>query len=250
MKTVILNRATEWSRASRKKGFTLVEIALCLGIVAFALVAIMGVLPMGLKVQQENREETIINQEALYLLEAIRSGSRGLHDLTNHIERINVRRRTTRNYAPRGSERPGDIVVDAEQLVALMSIPKLEALNGQVQTNSVVAQVRAISGVAGGKSERLKEFAFRYQVEIEIVPYMQRGPAANEDELREHFSMRHNLHEIRLNIRWPVYQRGDQWVAGSNRRVYRALASGRHEPVQVGQVQGFFFTPGAFASGF
>ncbi|MBI2947111.1 MAG: type II secretion system protein, partial [Verrucomicrobia bacterium] len=62
--------------APRCAGFTMVEIALSLAIIAFALVAIIGVLPAGVKVQQENREETVINQDGLYLLEAIRTGSK------------------------------------------------------------------------------------------------------------------------------------------------------------------------------
>src|SRR6478736_2420767 len=68
--------------------FTLVEIALSLAIIGFALVAIIGVLPFGLNVQKENREETIIVQEATYLLDAIRNGARGLDDLTNYVESI------------------------------------------------------------------------------------------------------------------------------------------------------------------
>lgn len=47
--------------------------------------AIIGVLPAGLNVQRENREDTIITQEANYFMEAIRSGARGLDDLTNNI---------------------------------------------------------------------------------------------------------------------------------------------------------------------
>src|SRR6187551_56969 len=75
-------------RQFRNSAFTLVEIALSLAIIGFALVAIIGVLPFGLNVQKENREETIIVQEATYLLDAIRNGARGLDDLTNYVESI------------------------------------------------------------------------------------------------------------------------------------------------------------------
>ena len=51
----------------------MVEIALSLAIIAFALVAIIGVLPAVVKVQKEIREETIISQDGLYILEAIRT---------------------------------------------------------------------------------------------------------------------------------------------------------------------------------
>jgi type II secretory pathway pseudopilin PulG len=66
-------------------GFTMVEIALCLAIIGFALVAIIGVLPTGLGVQKDNREETIINQDAAVWLDAIRSGAQGYNDLTNFV---------------------------------------------------------------------------------------------------------------------------------------------------------------------
>ena len=75
-------------RSVAKAGFTMIEIALCLAIIGFALVAIIGVLPAGLNVQRNNREETIISQDATYLMDAIRSGARGLDDLTNYVYTI------------------------------------------------------------------------------------------------------------------------------------------------------------------
>src|SRR6266487_3735983 len=81
-----------WDQAGRGKdaAFTMVEIALCLGVIAFALVAIIGVLPTGIRVQRDNREDTVINQEGLLWVEAIRSGSRGLDYLTNYVDAITV----------------------------------------------------------------------------------------------------------------------------------------------------------------
>ena len=66
----------------------MVEIALCLGVIGFALVAIVGILPLGLQVQQENREDTIVSQDGSYFLEAIRNGAQGLDHLTNHVQKI------------------------------------------------------------------------------------------------------------------------------------------------------------------
>src|SRR5882762_8920418 len=68
--------------------FTLVEIAIALAVIGFALVAIIGVLPAGLEVQKNNREETIIDHDANYFLDAFRNGSRGLDDLTNSVYAI------------------------------------------------------------------------------------------------------------------------------------------------------------------
>ena len=80
-------RIAEFARRG-ERAFTMVEIALSLAVVAFALVAIIGILPAGLQVQRDNREETIINQEGTYLLEAIRNGAEGMEDLSNRVRLI------------------------------------------------------------------------------------------------------------------------------------------------------------------
>lgn len=94
-------------RSRAQRAFTMVEIALCLGVIAFALVAIIGVMPTGLRVQQENRDDTILNADGTVLVEAIRSGclgidtnalvyfdqrlfSFGLDSLTNHVLAVMV----------------------------------------------------------------------------------------------------------------------------------------------------------------
>src|ERR1035437_5676628 len=71
-----------------ERAFTMVEIAICLAIIGFALVAIIGVLPLGMNTQRDNREETIINQDATVLLEAVRNGTHGADDLTNYVYAI------------------------------------------------------------------------------------------------------------------------------------------------------------------
>src|SRR5438094_1452059 len=84
------NKHESWTKpkASRPNtaAFTMVEIALCLGVIAIALVAIIGVLPTGVRVQRDNGEDTIINQEGLFLLESIRSGSLVLDYLSNFFD--------------------------------------------------------------------------------------------------------------------------------------------------------------------
>jgi prepilin-type N-terminal cleavage/methylation domain-containing protein len=70
---------------SRVTGFTMVEIAICLAIIGIALVAIIGVLPLGINVQKDNREETLVDQDATVFIENIRNGARGLDDLTNYV---------------------------------------------------------------------------------------------------------------------------------------------------------------------
>ena len=72
-------------RLRRLAAFTMVEIALALAVIGFALVAIIGVLPAGMSVQRDNRESTIVNFDANFLMDAIKSGTVGLDDLTNHV---------------------------------------------------------------------------------------------------------------------------------------------------------------------
>src|ERR1041385_3854902 len=68
--------------------FTLIEIAICLAVIGFALVAIIGILPMGMQVQKDNRQETIINQDQSLWMDFIRNGTKNADDLTNYVYAI------------------------------------------------------------------------------------------------------------------------------------------------------------------
>src|SRR5712675_1869648 len=70
------------------RGFTMIEIAISLAVIGFALVAIIGILPTGLNVQKDNREETIIGHDAGILMDVIRNGEQGLDDLVNYVVAI------------------------------------------------------------------------------------------------------------------------------------------------------------------
>jgi type II secretory pathway pseudopilin PulG len=187
-------------------GFTLVEIALALAIIGFALVAIIGVLPFGLNVQKENREETIVVQDANYLLDAIRTGARGLDDLTNYVEsitnyvtefaivpggagyltnRLNGREfaYTYNNAWVDGLARPQNIITNGERIIGLLSTPKYQftfpsatdPVPSFITSNYVVAYVRALSGPATEKSPQtnaaVRDLAFRYRLICELTPF-------------------------------------------------------------------------------
>jgi type II secretory pathway pseudopilin PulG len=188
----------------RSAAFTLVEIALALAIIGFALVAIIGVLPFGLNVQKENREETIVVQDANYLLDAIRNGARGLDDLTNYVESITINVREyeivgnttnalgagpeTRYYAYNeatinGSQRPQNVITNGERIIGLLSTPKYQfsfpsptaPVPNLFLSNYVVAYVRALSGPAIEKSPQtnaiVRDLAFRYRLICELTPF-------------------------------------------------------------------------------
>jgi hypothetical protein len=67
MNTMIHQRNTQG-------GFSIAEVMLAVGVVAFGLVAVLGVLPVGLTVQKDNREETIIRYDAQYWMTVLRAG--------------------------------------------------------------------------------------------------------------------------------------------------------------------------------
>ena len=196
--------------ASRHSAFTMVEIALALAIIGFALVAIVGALPAGLNVQRENREETIIVQEANYFIDAIRNGSRGLDDLTNYVEAIT-------NYVTvfdiNGNPLPGyptifgytyadftinniaqpagvaalNVITNGYRIIGLLSTPKYlfngnnpyrsldEPVTLAFTSNYVIAYIRALSGAAVEKPPQanldVRDISFRYRVIAELVPY-------------------------------------------------------------------------------
>ena len=191
---------------SERSAFTMVEIALALAIIGFALVAIVGALPFGLNVQRENREETIIVQDANFLIDAIRNGARGLDDLTNYVEGIT-------NYITvfdvNGNPRPGDpevrgytflatsignapgipseVLTNGHHIVGLLSTPKYlfagnnpyrrvdEPVTLAFQSNYVIAYIRALSGAAVEKPPQanldVRDLSFRYRLIAELVPF-------------------------------------------------------------------------------
>lgn len=233
-----------------ERAFTLIEIALSLAIIGFALVAIIGVLPAGLRVQQENREETIINQDGLYFLEAIRRGaadpavvmslnntdSSYFNDLTNYVDAITIDWRTynsngvaqsalQREYYSPNDEPFGILLDNGRNIIGLLSTPKYQIFpNGTYRSNHVNAYVRAISGVAGEKASNVeaRDFAFAYRLTSEIVPYGFYGTGTNSPPLppstpqqqtiasNAMSNLRSNLHEVRLTIQWPLRPPPDQ----------------------------------------
>jgi type II secretory pathway pseudopilin PulG len=177
----------------------MVEIALALAVIGFALVAIIGVLPAGLSVQRENREQTVINLDAAFLMDAIRSGARGQDDLANYIVAI-TNTTTLYNYnggvstnvgsftnwftltssfvegASMAPANPGPLLTNGYNIMGLLVAPKYGPGAGSTSStyssNSVTAVFRAMNGPAmdQGRSQPSRDFAFTYLVTIEIVP--------------------------------------------------------------------------------
>jgi len=228
----------------RNAAFTMVEIALCLGVIAFALVAIIGVLPTGIRVQRDNREDTIINQEGLLLLEAIRSGSQGLDYLTNYFDTITISNNLGQvsvfaSPAEQKNISGAGLLTNGYQIVNLLTKPKWD-LDRQF-TNHVFARVRAITGSAVEKSQSARDIAFAYQVVSEVVPLSVHPPETtnylagglvNQDILTRSNLWRvarHegiNFFELRLTLQGPVIPKGKGYDVLGTPKVFRTLISG------------------------
>jgi len=178
----------------------MIEIAISLAIIGIALVAIIGVLPIGMRTQRDNREETIINQDATVLLEAIRNGARGLNDLTNYVYAItnywteygnngqyvagnngvnNVNNGytfTNVSIAPGYVSTIGFPINSGTNIIGLLSTPEFTDNSGLPipdlmfggYSNHVVAYVRSVSGPAVEKPPQdnpiIQADAFTYRV--------------------------------------------------------------------------------------
>ena len=223
----------------------MIELALCLGVIAFALVAIIGVMPAGINVQKDNREETIINQDGMFWMEAIRSGSTGLDNLTNHVDSIRIQ---GLDIGPDGilwETRKGAPLPlrTGAQIIGLVSLPTHADVAGPLEIhnwprvdtgtvpNRITAKIRAISGNAVEKAGTMQDFAFTYIMIPEVRPirtledlgYLPDSKAqARVDEFAKS-----NFYEIKLTFRWPVFPRGNDFVTGNRVKVFKTLVAGR-----------------------
>ena len=172
-------------------GFTMAEIAISLAVIGIALVAIIGVLPIGMRMQRDNREQTVINQDATVLLEAIRNGARGMDDLTNYVYAITNYWTSypglgtgVNGYNYTGSSTaPLFPINNGARIIGLLSTPEYTDNNGMSLpnlfnggfSNHIVAYVRSISGPAVEKPPQVndsivREGSFTYRILCVNVP--------------------------------------------------------------------------------
>ena len=260
------NSASLPRRLRGQSAFTLVEIALSLAIIGFALVAIIGVLPTGLNVQRDNREETIIVHEANYFMDAIRNGARGLDNLTNSIIRIrNDWTLWTTNRTPwaKGASGydeydqtsfrvtssvppPSDFrLTNGYRIIGLLGRPKWEYIGARTyRSNHVVAYFRALSGAASEKfpvdDPNVLNLAFNYRMIVEVhpVPFAEINTAFARE-------LDGNLKELRLIFRWPLQANG---TTGDGRQVFRTMTGGQVIKTNLLGQPLFFFNPTTFVN--
>jgi type II secretory pathway pseudopilin PulG len=177
------------------RAFTMIEIAICLAVIGFALAAIIGVLPLGMNVQRENREETVIDQDGHVFLNAIRNGEMGIDDLTNYVvaitnwateyDGVGKPRLNTYGYTYFNSSQDGGAMnppmplISGFRIIGLLSTPKYTSMvtRGTLgfRSNYVVAYVRSLSGDASEKypqtNAQMHDLAFSYRMISDVVPF-------------------------------------------------------------------------------
>ena len=228
--------------------FTLIEIAISLAVIGIALVGIIGVLPLGMNVQRENREGTIVNQDATIFLEAISKGAQGLDDLTNYVYAItnywtkfdaNGNVTGGGNGINNGYTYSSSLVTwpltNGFNIIGLMSTPQLTDMNGYPTnnlfsggySNHVYAYVRSLSGSAVEKPPQnnsiIQQDAFAYRL-LCVNAAMPVDFNLPPDQQAYSKQLAANLHELRLTFFWPIQPNGK---VGLGRQTYRTLIAGK-----------------------
>jgi type II secretory pathway pseudopilin PulG len=226
-------------------GFTMIEIAIAVGVIGFALVAIIGILPRGMNVQKDNREDTIISQDAPYFLNAIRNGEMRTANnfLTGYVETIFVTNIDNGTITVTTNSNPNlvsgvinDLITDSN-IVGILSTPAYDTFRLPGVTNEVTAIVRAMTGSAIQQNGSNSATAFRYQLTVEIDPWNSIsfdstnfngffGGSTESNSRYIRFTevpyLMSSMHEVRLKFAWPVLPNGN---IGPNRQTYRSLIS-------------------------
>ena len=238
----------------------MLEIAVSLGVIAIAMVAILGVLPSGLNVQKDNRERTFINEDARMLIDALREGNEGLSSLTNHVEAIlrvgtNLANNITTNYLILPNNHFDAAFIQRElgnpsgQFVSptnspLLILSALSTPEGTLMNTKSYFLYRTVAlmrSFSGGMLEQVEgssnDLSFHYYLTLEVTPFtgfyltndIVNAGTGNAEALQSLFRqlqvnvLATNVHELRLTFAWPVLPNGR---VGLNRQTYRSLISG------------------------
>ena len=206
--------------------FTMIEIAICLAIISFALVAIIGVLPLGLNTQRDVREATIVNQDASVLLEAIRSGAQGSDFLTNYVYKITI----TNTVTTSNQNFSAAYLNSGKRIIGLLSTP------GD-NNDRAIAYVRSISGVAAEKPPQSATSAvFQDTFSYRLVCVNLQMPGGTPQ-------LRNNLHELRMTFLWPLFPNGS---TGNARQTFRTTIAGLMA-TNAGSPPLYFYQPQTYA---
>jgi len=232
--------------------FTMIEVAISLAIIGFALVAIIGVLPYGLNTQRDNREETVINQDATVLIEAIRNGAYGYDELTNNVfaitndwQQFDNQGKPTGNKGSRGYTYDAAFnnlyLTNGARIIGLLStpqftagnnpggIPLLDTFDQNYVSNHVTAMVRSLSGLAAEKppqdNQIMREDTFTYRIYAVNAPLPQDTNTFSPTNVNSFATqLAANQRDLRLAFYWPVQPNGK---VGGSRHTFRTTIGGQ-----------------------
>jgi hypothetical protein len=247
----------------------MIEIALAIGVIGFALVAIIGLLPAGLNSQKSNREDTIVSQDAPYFINAIRNGEQRTTNnfLTQYVESITISNvngggETTYGNPLLGTTGNGAItLVNDSNIIGLLTTPEFDPRLTLGVTNQVTAIVRAMTGSAIDQGGSNAATAFRYALTVEVVPWtIPTNPPTSSDSGQFLYEsnlnyqatiqaayLTNSLHEVRLKFNWPVIETGTTNIIGPNTQTYRTMVSGFLNLTNFGAATCWFFEPNAYS---
>jgi prepilin-type N-terminal cleavage/methylation domain-containing protein len=256
----------------RTGGFTMMEIAISLAIIGIALVAIIGVLPIGMNVQQTNRQDTIINQDARVLIEDIRNGSLGADDLTNYVFAItnnwveynpvnngSILNQGSNTYTFAGSSASSGYwfvppvnsqpLTNGANIIGVLSTPEFTDGNGNptaniytqdYYSNHVVASFYSISGPAIQKPPQdnpiMQQDSFSYRLYCVNAPL----PINTNDFFNGvpnyEQQLAAGLHELRLTFFYPLLPNGN--LGAGRPKTYRTQIAGQlvFQPTNSGPI--------------
>jgi type II secretory pathway pseudopilin PulG len=239
----------------------MVEIAICLAVIGIALISIIGVLPIGMNTQRDNREETIINQDATVFIEAIRGGARGMDDLTNYVYAITnyqVKYPAGTIYTYGYTNVAPSILTNGMNIVGLLSTPEFTDLSFNPTnnlfsggySNHVVAYVHSISGPAIEKPPQNNDIvvgdSFGYRILCVNAPVAVDTNIFNLPSAQQFYTkqLAANLHELRLTFLWPQQPNGK---VGPGRQTFRTMVAGQIVQTNNGQWL-YFYQPQSFVN--
>jgi len=255
----------------RQGGFTMIEIAIALGVIAFALIAIIGILPVGLNVQRETHQDEVIGQDGRFFLEAIRKGglatnmgaSTSLDFLTNYVESITISssQTPTTPLIYTNDPKSANYLSNGTMILGLLTTPHITF--GSL-SNNVLARIRGLTGAATEQSGSNAVTAFRYYMNVEILPFTSISPQSvdffdyNQTNDPINYGIRleratevpyleNNLYEVRLRFSWPVRPNGTE---GPGRQIYRSLVSAHLVNYTNNASLYWFFQPNTYNTNF
>jgi hypothetical protein len=208
---------------SSRAAFTMVEIALALAVIGFALVAIVGVLPQGLTIQKNNREDTLVSQDGPFVLEAIRSGAKGVDALTNSVDQMYVVSFVS------GQLQTNEVARDfisqsSSNIIGVLSIPvgtevdlPRQGARSRISGSLVEAFtiMRPLGGAIVDRSEGSKDLAFRYRIVSRVITSPDTATLNGANPV--------SLQSISLKFYWPFV---DGRVGTRGQQVFRSQFAG------------------------